>query len=139
MGQEAAIRVMVVDDHSLIRDAFARIINGQHDMQMVAEASNGKDALHMLSSCVPDVILMDLHMPEMGGIEAMYSIRKQYPKPRFVVISSYGFEDEVEESFRAGADACLLKDAPRESLLETIRAIVVSRTAPKGWSSRASI
>jgi DNA-binding NarL/FixJ family response regulator len=121
MDEIKPIRILVVDDHSLIREAMTRLINIQPDMQVVAEAANGQVAVNSYGNVDPDVTLMDLSMPGMNGIDAVQTIRKTHPQARFIMLSAYDFPEDIQKSMQAGAAAYLLKDTSREKLIRVIR------------------
>lgn len=117
------IRILTVDDHSLIREGVAALVATQSDMDLVAEASNGCEAIQQFRACRPDVTLMDLQMPEMNGLDAMIAIRGEYPLARFIVLAGCIGDVQVLRALKAGARACVLKSLSHRDLLETIRAV----------------
>ncbi len=117
------IRVLTVDDHALLRDGIAALIGNQSDMELVGEASNGREAIEAFRKHQPDVTLMDLQMPEMGGIDALSAIRGEFPEARIIVLTTYAGDVQVFRALKAGARGFLLKGLLRKELLDTIRAV----------------
>src|SRR5271170_8048416 len=117
------IRVLSVDDHPLLREGIAALVNVEADMKLVAEASNGQEAIEKFRLHRPDVTLMDLQMPALNGIEAIIGIRSEFPEARIIVLTTYVGDVQVLRALKAGARGYILKGhAPRE-LLDTIRAV----------------
>ena len=116
-------RVLVVDDHSLLREGVAAILANQPDMTLIAEASNGREAIEQFRKHRPDLTLMDLEMPDMNGIEAMIAICTEFPEARIIILTTYKGDVQVLRALKAGARAYLLKGLLRKELLETIRAV----------------
>ena len=123
MGEENEIRVLVVDDHFVVRMGLTTLINTQSDMTVVGEATNGKQAVELFRAEKPDVTLMDLRMPEMNGVDAITAIRNEYPDCRIIVLTTYDGDEDIYRAFQAGARAYLLKDMHRDELLEAIRSV----------------
>jgi DNA-binding NarL/FixJ family response regulator len=117
------IRVLSVDDHPLLREGVAALLAGQSDLTLVAEASNGREAIDQFRRHQPDVTLMDLQMPEMDGVDAMSAICQEFPSARIIVLTTYVGDALVLRALRAGARAYLLKSLLRKELLETIRLV----------------
>jgi DNA-binding NarL/FixJ family response regulator len=122
-ANSSPIRILLVDDHALLRQGIAALAGDEADMKLVAEASNGREAIEQFRKCRPDVTLMDLQMPEMNGIDAMIAIRSEFPEARFIVLTTYTGDVQVLRALKAGARAYLLKSLLRRELLETIRAV----------------
>lgn len=118
-----AIRVLIVDDHAIVRYGLTCLLALETDITVVGEASNGVLAVEMARELQPDVILMDLRMPEMSGLEAMRRIRAENPDLKFIVLTIYDSDEYVFEAIEAGAKGFLLKDAHREELFRAIRAV----------------
>lgn len=117
------IRVLVVDDHPVVRRGIQSLLAEEEDIEVVGEAVNGKDALEQLKTLKPDVILMDLVMPEMNGIEAIQHITTAYPEARILVMTSFAADDKVFPSIKAGALGYILKDSDPEDLIRMIRQV----------------
>ena len=118
-----SIRILLADDHPLLRDGVAGLVADQPDMELVGEASNGREALDQFRKHRPDITLLDLQMPEMNGIDAILAIRSEFPKARIVVLTTYTGDAQILRAFKAGAQAYLLKSVLRRELLDTIRAV----------------
>jgi DNA-binding NarL/FixJ family response regulator len=123
LRQSGPIRVLTVDDHQLLREGIAAVIESQEDMTLVAQASNGREAVESFRRLRPDVTLMDLRMPDMSGIEAITAIRSEFRDARIVVLTTYAGDAQAAAALKAGAVGYLLKSLVRKELLETIRAV----------------
>src|SRR5215813_12869261 len=121
------IKILTVDDHPILREGIAAIIRGEKDMLVVGEASNGREAIEMFRSKRPDVTLMDLQMPDLNGIDAIATIRQQYPQARIIVLTTYEGDVLARRALKAGATGYILKDMIRTELLEAIRAVQLGR------------
>jgi DNA-binding NarL/FixJ family response regulator len=117
------IRVLTVDDHPLLREGIATLVNAEADMKLVAEASTGREAVQMFQLHRPDVTLMDLQMPDMNGSEAIVEIRSEFPDARIIVLTTYTGDAQVLKALKAGARAYLLKGDVHLELLEMIRSV----------------
>lgn len=121
--ENKTIRVLMVDDHPLLREGIAAVIEGQPDLEVVGEATNGREAIEQFRARKPDIVLMDLQMPVMGGIEAISAIRSEFPHARIVVLTTYKGDTQALRAFKAGASGYLLKSMLRKELLDTIRSV----------------
>jgi len=117
------IRILTVDDHALLRKGIAALIHAEPDIKLVAEASNGREAIAEFKQHRPDVTLMDLQMPEMSGIECMIAIRSDFPNARIIVLTTYPGDVEVHRALKAGARGYLLKGQVNKDLADVIRAV----------------
>jgi len=122
-AEGSSIRILAVDDHSLVLEGIATFIAGQPDMRLVAEASNGREAIQRFREHRPDVTLMDLRMPEMNGLDAIIAIRNEFSEARIIVLTTYKGDVQVLRALKAGARAYLLKGLLRKELLQTIRVV----------------
>ena len=117
-----AIRVLIVDDHPVVRDGLRGVIDGEPDMEVVGEAGHGAEALARVAAAPVDVVLMDLRMPTMGGVEAIGELRRTAPSVRVLVLTTFDTDRDVLPAIEAGATGYLLKDTPRDELLRAVRA-----------------
>src|SRR6266508_2383953 len=131
----ALIRILTVDDHPLLREGIAGLVADQLDMSLVAEASNGLEAIQQFREHRPDITLMDLQMPDMNGLDAMVSIRGEFPEARIIILTTYTGDVQVLRAMKTGARAYLLKNLLDKELLQTIRAVHAGR---KTLSAEAS-
>ncbi|HEV7512567.1 MAG TPA: response regulator transcription factor [Candidatus Acidoferrum sp.] len=123
IAEPGQIRILAVDDHALLREGIAGLVAGQSDMSLVAQASNGREAIHQFRTHRPDITLMDLQMPELSGVDAMIAIRGEFPEARVIVLTTYTGDMQILRALKAGARAYLLKNLLHKELLETIRAV----------------
>jgi DNA-binding NarL/FixJ family response regulator len=121
--QPEAIRILTVDDHQLLREGIAAVLESQEDMTLVAQASNGREAVESFRRLRPDVTLMDLRMPDISGIEAITAIRAEFPDARIIVLTTYSGDAQAARAFKAGAAGYLLKNMVRKELIDTIRTV----------------
>lgn len=121
------IRVLIVDDHPMLREGVAAVVGTQQDIEIVGEAENGQRAIEQFRRLRPDVTLLDLQMPVMGGLEALAAIRAEFPEARVVVLTTYSGDAQAVRALKTGAMGYLLKSALRTELLETIRAAHAGR------------
>jgi DNA-binding NarL/FixJ family response regulator len=121
------IRIMTVDDHPVLRQGIAALIADQPDLTLVAEATNGREAIQQFRAHRPDVTLMDLQMPEMNGLDAMIAIRGEFADARIIVLTTYAGDVQARRALQAGARGYLLKNSLHKELLDTIRAVHAGR------------
>jgi DNA-binding NarL/FixJ family response regulator len=123
MTEPAKIRVFSVDDHPLMHQGIAMVIKNQPDMLLVAEASNGREAVQGFREHKPDVTLMDLRLPDISGVDAMIAIRAEFPEARIIILTTFAGDVEIQHSLEAGARAYVLKSMPPKDLVEVIRQV----------------
>lgn len=122
------IRILVAEDHLVARVGVTTIVNMQADMTVVAEAANGQQAVEMYRQYQPDVALLDLRMPGMGGVEAATAIRAEFPNARMIALTTYGGDEDIRRALNAGVQAYLTKDVLHDELLKAIRAVYGGQT-----------
>jgi len=127
MTEANKIRVLSVDDHPLMHEGLAMVIKNQPDMLLVAEASNGRDAIQRFRQHKPDVTLMDLRLPDVSGIDAMIAIRTEFPEARIIILTTFAGDVEIQRALEAGARAYILKSMPPKELVEVIRQVHVGK------------
>jgi DNA-binding NarL/FixJ family response regulator len=123
MSNSTPIRIFSIDDHPLMREGIAAIIKNEPDMQLVAEASNGREAIQGFREHRPDITLMDLRLPDISGIDAMVAIRTEFPDARIIMLTTFEGDVEIRRALQAGAVSYLLKTMPRKQLVEMIRRV----------------
>ncbi|MFC1904919.1 response regulator [Chloroflexota bacterium] len=122
------IRILIADDHPVVREGLSAMLSREQDIQVVGEAENGTEAIKKAGELQPDIILMDLRMPEIDGVEAMRQIKVKNPDMKFIVLTTYDNDEYIFKGIEVGARAYLLKDAPREELFKAIRAIYIGES-----------
>jgi DNA-binding NarL/FixJ family response regulator len=131
------IKFLVVDDHPAFRIGLTALIESQEDMKVVAETGNGREAVELFRKSVPDVVLMDLRLPGFGGVEAITALRREFPRCRVVVITTYDCDEDIYRAYQAGACACLLKDSTAEEIIHTLRKVNSGeKSRPPGMDNR---
>jgi DNA-binding NarL/FixJ family response regulator len=120
---ERKIRILVVDDHPLLRDGITGLIGDEDDMEVTAEASNGREAIELFRAGRPDIVLMDLQLPDIKGLDAIIAIRRESPEANIIVLTTYAGDVQIMRAMQAGARAYLLKNVLHRDLLETIRSV----------------
>jgi DNA-binding NarL/FixJ family response regulator len=123
MSKTQSIKIMIVDDHPVVREGLSRIIVSESGMEVIAEAGTGAEALKLYRKLRPDIVLLDMRMPEMTGIQTIEAIRKEFSNARIIVLSTYDLEEDIYQSMQAGARGYILKDSPRSELLASIRRV----------------
>jgi two-component system NarL family response regulator len=122
------IRILIADDHPVVREGLAALINRRPDMRVVAEASDGAEAVEKFFLHSPDLALIDLRMPRMDGVEVMRAIRERAPDARLIVLTTFDGDEDISRALQAGARGYLLKEVSREELFECIRAVYAGNT-----------
>ena len=122
--KKAPIRIMLADDHMLMRMGLSTLVDCEEDMKIVGEAKNGRQAVELAHALKPDIIIMDLMMPELSGAEATKLIHDAYPEIKIMVLTSFGTSKEMSDAITNGADGALMKDTAADELIKAIRAIV---------------
>jgi two-component system NarL family response regulator len=124
---EHKFRVILADDHPVVRDGLAAIVNQQPDMQVVAEAGDGEQAMALYDQHMPDVMVLDLRMPKFDGVTVVQQVMEKHPKARLLIMTTYDGDEDIFRSLSQGAKGYILKDAPRQEILSAIRAVAVDR------------
>ena len=122
------IRILISDDHPVVRTGLSGMLSGEQDLEVVGEATNGSEAVALANRLIPDVILMDLRMPEMDGVEAISRIKDRHPEMNILVLTTYESDADILRALEGGATGYMLKDTPREDLFEAIRAVAEGKS-----------
>jgi len=128
MNKPNAIRLLIVDDHPIVREALMALIERQDDMTVVGEATNGKVAIELFQQLAPDVTLLDLRLPEVDGIDALIAMRAHNPTAHIIILTAFDHEEDIYRGLRAGAKSYLIKETPTQEMLATIRAVHLGQT-----------
>jgi DNA-binding NarL/FixJ family response regulator len=123
------IQVLSVDDHPILREGIGAIINSQPDMFLVGAAANGKEAIEAFRTLKPDIVLLDLQLPDLNGIEVLIAIRSEFPNARIIILTTFERDVEVQRALKSGAQGYLLKSSPPRQMLDTIRQVHNGRKA----------
>jgi DNA-binding NarL/FixJ family response regulator len=126
-SKQVAIRILVVDDHPVVRQGIGVLVGTQSDMTIVAEASNGREAIQQFRAHRPEITIMDLQMPEMSGLDALAAIRGEFPEAKIIVLTTYAGDVQILRALKSGAQGYLLKNTFHKELVETIRAVHAGR------------
>jgi len=127
-AEKKRIRILIADDHTVVREGLVALVKRKSDMVIVAAASNGREAVDLWKQYRPDVTLLDLRMPELDGVGAIKEIREVDPNAQIVVLTTYDSDEHIYRAIKAGAKAYLLKDTARDALVETVRRVFVGET-----------
>jgi two-component system NarL family response regulator len=128
MNNDGLIRLMLVDDHPAFRKGMAALLESEPGLKVVAQAGNGPDAIALFRQHQPDVVLMDLRLPGMSGVEATIAIRKDFPAAHIIVLTTFDADEDIYRAIQSGAQSYLLKDTPDDELSATIRAVHAGQT-----------
>ncbi len=127
MSEDTRIRILIVDDHPLVREGVAAIISAQTDMNLVAQASDGREAIRLYRQARPDVTLLDLRLPDMSGIDVLMTIRAEFVNARIIILSTFEGDVEIQRALESGARGFLLKSLPLQELVTAIRQVHAGR------------
>ena len=125
--RSSPIRILAIDDHPVVRQGIAGLVDVQPDMTVIAQGSNGRDAINLFRTHRPDVTLMDIQMPEMNGLDALIAIRSEFPDAKLIMLTTYEGDAHILRALKAGAQGYLLKNTLHSDLLQTIRAVHTGR------------
>lgn len=140
MNAEAKIRILIADDHSIVRSGLTSVIHSEPDMKIVAEASDGVQAVELFRKHRPDLTLIDLRMPVMNGIEAIEHIRREEPAARFLVLTAFNGDEDIYKALSAGAQGYVLKSSTGDGLIPAIHAVASGRSwIPKDVATRLAM
>lgn len=117
------VKILIADDHPVVREGLASMLSREENLEVVGEAENGAEAIEKAGRLVPDIILMDLRMPQVDGVEAISRIKSNYPEIKFIILTTYSNDEYIFKGIEAGARAYLLKDSPRDELFRAIEAV----------------
>ena len=132
MNTPAKISVILVDDHPVVRDGLANIVNQQKDMQVIAEAEDGDEAIALYDQHRPDVMVLDLRMPRRDGVSVVEEVLARHPKARLLIMTTYDGDEDIFKSLSKGAKGYMLKDAPRQEILLAIRSVAADQSYTSG-------
>jgi DNA-binding NarL/FixJ family response regulator len=121
-------RIMLVEDHTLLRAGLRALLSQEPDIEIAGEAGDGRDAVRLIASLAPNLVLMDLSMPGTNGIEAIFEIKKRFPQVKVLVLTLHRSDEYIQESLRAGADGYILKDASHDELRVAVRSVLSGKT-----------
>lgn len=139
MSPSAPIRVMLVDDHTMVRRGLATFLKVFDDLELAGEAANGEDAIQLCAQIRPDVVLMDMVMPDMDGVTATHAIRQQFPEAQVIALTSFKDRELVQDALQAGAIGYLLKDVSADELAQAIRAAHAGRATLSSEAAQALV
>lgn len=121
------IRLMIVDDHAMLREGLKHLLELQGDMEVIAEAKDGEEAIQMVQKCMPDVVIMDINMPKINGLEALKAMKDMGIKSKIIILSAYANKEYIIEAIKIGAKGFLLKDSKSSALVKAIRDVSSGR------------
>lgn len=122
------IRILIIDDHPAMRAGINALVSSQSDMEVVAEGGCGREAIQLHRELQPDIVLMDLRLPDLSGVEAILAIRAEFPDARVIVVTTYDSDEDIYRAVQSGAKSYLLKDRPKEEFFATIRGVHAGET-----------